>query len=233
MLFMLLFTACQQGLNPLPEDPDQDDILANAGEIHNKMIAYYYENRVEKTPTMEAMLDEIMGLSFDYLATLGYDAASTTDVKLQLKERYCNSNLKNTDGQGFSIDPATFIAQISATGLYSEHFHKAIDEILKQASLKDDRKVIRKYVNSDFINIQFKRKQDQEAQQLFAKIFNGSYEFWESYEESDLKGVQLKKSSWVIINDGIGGILGSVFGPIGSIVTATVFSVGTNEEINR
>jgi hypothetical protein len=230
---MMLFAACQQGLNPLPEEQEQDQILANAGEIHNKMIAYYYEKRTEKTPTMEVMLDEIMGLSFDYLVTLGCDAASTSDVKLQLKERYCSSDLKNTDGRGFSIDPATFIAQISATGLYSEHFQKEIGEILKRASEKDDRKVIRKYVNSDFINIQFERKQDREAQQLFTKIFNGSYEFWESYEESHLKGVELKKSSWVIINDGIGGILGSVFGPIGSIVTATVFSVGTNEEINR
>ena len=68
---------------------------------------------------------------------------------------------------------------------------------------------------------------------LYLNIFNGSYDFWQTMDDTQLKGTSLKRSSWVIINDGIGGILGTVFGPIGAIVTATVFSVGTNEEINR
>jgi len=41
----------------------------------------------------------------------------------------------------------------------------------------------------------------------------------------------LKDTSKVLINDGIGGLLGLVFGAPGSIITAAVFSVGTNEEI--
>jgi hypothetical protein len=43
----------------------------------------------------------------------------------------------------------------------------------------------------------------------------------------------MKKSSWVIINDGIGGVLGTIFGPVGTVVVATAFSVGTNEEIKN
>ncbi len=50
---------------------------------------------------------------------------------------------------------------------------------------------------------------------------------------SQLRSTNFKESNWVIINDGIGGILGSIFGPIGAIVVGTAFSVGTNEEINN
>jgi len=87
------------------------------------------------------------------------------------------------------------------------------------------------YVNSNFAYLVFENKHDQQGQMLFTNIFNASYEYWTKEYNSNLKGLKLKDTSKVLINDGIGGLLGLVFGAPGSIITAAVFSVGTNEEI--
>lgn len=231
LAFLLLLPACQQGNESLPGQPEYDDILSNAGEIHNQLIAYYYANRKGTCPTREMMFDELMELSFRYLVTQGYEEASLREARMQVEQQYGPSSLKGAGDQGFSTDPSTFIDQLTATGLFSRDFLQEIEKILEFAEQKDDRKEVRKYVNRAFAGIPFDRKNDRDAQQLFIDIFNGSYEFWNSGNQGSLKGAKLKPSSWVIINDGIGGILGMVFGPVGSIVTATVFSVGTNEEI--
>jgi hypothetical protein len=233
LLGMLLFSGCQQGINDPSDDPGEDRLFANAGEIHNQMIAYYYANRTETLSGGTMPVDELVDLSFDYLATLGYDASATSDIKSQLKRKFSGSSLKFSDHRGFSTDPSTFIPQLESTGLYSEQFLEEIDAILQLAHQHKGKKAIREYVNAEFRGFGFATERDTEAQQLFINIFNGSYQYWEASGDSGLKSTLLKDSSWVIINDGIGGILGSIFGPIGSIVTATVFSVGTNEEIKR
>jgi len=66
---------------------------------------------------------------------------------------------------------------------------------------------------------------------LFTSIFNSSFSYWTNVDNTNLKSALINDSSWVIINDGIGGVIGSIFGPIGSIITATIWSVATNEEI--
>lgn len=231
LAFLILLPACQKGPDPVTGTQEHDDLLANAGEVHNQMIAYYYANRTSTAPSPEMMFSELMDLSFEYLASQGYGEASLTDARMQVEEKYGSSPLKGSGGQGFCIDPDTYEAQLNATGLFSGEFIDEISEILHLAKKNKERKEIRNHVNHVFAGIGFDRKEDREAQQLFINIFNGSYEYWEAVSQSTLKGIQLKPSSWVIINDGIGGILGSIFGPIGSIVTATVFSVGTNEEI--
>lgn len=229
--FLLLMPACQKGSESVPGQPEYDDILANAGEIHNQLIAYYYANREVTSPTPGTMFNELMELSFQYLASQGYREGSLREARMQVEQKYAPSPLKGAGGHGFNTDPDSFTDQLNATGLFSAQFVEEIAAMLEYAKTKKDRKEVRAYVNGVFAGIWFDRKKDREAQQLFVDIFNGSYTYWESVDQPSLKGVQLKPSSWVIINDGIGGILGSVFGPIGSIVTATVFSVGTNEEI--
>ena len=231
LAFLLLLNACQQGPDPLPGQPVYDDVLENAGEIHNQLIAYYYANRTCSSPSPEILFDELMELSFQYLVSQGYRESSLMDAKVQIAQTYGPSPLKGAGGNGFSTDPATFISQLEETGLFSREFLEEMDNMLKFAGKKEERKEIKKYVNHQFASILFDRETDRDAQQLFINIFNGSYEYWESVDQGSLKGTHLKPSSWVIINDGIGGILGMVFGPVGSIVTATVFSVGTNEEI--
>lgn len=228
---LLLLPACQKELDPVTGDQESGNILANAGEVHNQMIAYYYANRIYTSPSAETMFSELMDLSVEYLASQGYREASLSEARMQVEEKYGPSPLKGAGGKGFSTDPDTFEGQLIATGLFSTAFVDEISEILKLAKKNKGRKEIRNYVNEDFAGIGFGHEKDRDAQQLFIDIFNGSFEYWESVSRSSLKGVQLKPSSWVIINDGIGGILGSVFGPIGSIITATAFSVGTNEEI--
>jgi hypothetical protein len=231
LFLLLLFPACQHGTHSLSEEPDDERILANAGELHNQMILHYYSCRKVMAPDPEAMFSELVALSSDYLISMGYDANSIRETRSCLEQNLGPSFLKSASGGDYNLDPATFMMQLRATGLYSKEFLGQIDAILQLALDQEKSENIRRHVNGSFSGLKFQSKTDRQAQQLFVKIFNGSYEFWEKYYRTNLKGVNLKDSSWVIINDGIGGLIGLIFGPAGSIITATVFSVGTNEEI--
>jgi hypothetical protein len=230
LLLLLLFSACQHETHSLSEEPDDEKILANAGDLHNQMILHYYSCRKEQAPDPEAMFSELLALSSDYLISLGYDANSIGETRNCLEQKLGPSFLKSASGGDYTLDPSTFMMQLQATGLYSKDFLGQIDAII-QLGMDQEKEKIRHHVNTSFSGLKFHSKTDRQAQQLFVKIFNGSYEFWEKYYRTNLKGVHLKDSSWVIINDGIGGLIGLIFGPAGSIITATVFSVGTNEEI--
>ncbi len=230
---LMALAACQQEMNPVTEQIMADQLFSDAGRIHNEMIAYYYTNRMGEVATEGGNLDELLELSWKYLDENGYDARYTNETRLLIEEKLSASELKSATGNHFSIDTASFITQLATTGSYSKQFQKEVKKILSLAHRQDVREVVKQYVNSTFSGIKFHKKDDTKGQQLFVSIFNGSYDFWENYEGSDLKSANMRQSSWVIINDGIGGILGSIFGPVGSIVTATAFSVGTNEDIHR
>ena len=226
---LIFMAACQQEMNPPAEQVEKEDLLANAGKIHNEMISYYYNNRLGGDLSPDEKYAEILDLSWEYLDHNGYDSHYTLETRLFLEDEINMSSLKSVTGDGISIDSESFISQLSETGIYSKHFQKEVKKILSLAHKNDDRKIIKGYVNSTFSGIEFDEDDDTAGQQLFVNIFNASYDFWESMNASHLKSTCLKLSSWVIINDGIGGVLGSIFGPVGSIVTATAFSVATNE----
>jgi hypothetical protein len=230
---LLLFSACENESGPPAGHGDETDILSMAGALHNQMISYYYDHRTDADESAETFFMETLDLSSEFLVAEGYPVASIEKTRLAIEEQYSPGFMKSTSGGRYSLEPGTFIPQLRATGLYSEHFLQAMAEILQLAENKFNKQTIRQHVNSKFQGISFADPKDRDGQQLFISIFNGSYQFWDSYGSSNLKDVALKPSSWVIINDGIGGLLGMVFGPAGSIITATVFSVGTNEEINR
>ncbi len=227
----IFISACQKETGEPAEPMDGDEMMANAGKIHNEMITYFYANR-EVTPSKGSILTaEVLDLSWEYLLHNGYESSFTPGTRNAVEDHLKSPGLKTTGRTGFTLDTASFISQLSETGLYSKHFLKEMKKVMALAHLKDDRSEIREYVNSNFKNSRFRSESDITGQHLYINIFNASYDFWEAWETSSLKGANLKRSSWVIINDGIGGLLGMVFGPVGSIVTATVFSVGTNEEI--
>ncbi|MCK5135026.1 MAG: hypothetical protein KAR19_04500 [Bacteroidales bacterium] len=230
---MIFIVACQQEMNPVPNQMDSDEILTNAGKIHNEMISYYYSNRMSESASSEDMLSEVLDLSWEYLDKNGYDSEDIPETKLSIERKIDISCLKSITDDGYSINIASFMSQLSETAMYSPCFLEEINKVLTFAHIHDDRQTVRDYVQSTFININFEDDEDKAAQQLFVNIFSGSYDFWETMDASQLKSTNWRRNSWVIINDGIGAIIGMVFGPVGSIVTATAFSVATNEEIRK
>ena len=90
--------------------------------------------------------------------------------------------------------------------------------------------LIKNYVNGSFNEAEFNNPNDLIAKAAFISIFNSSFDYWGN-SDSNLKSVNISDDTWVLINDGIGGILGSAFGPIGSIILGTAFSIGTVEEL--
>jgi len=70
---------------------------------------------------------------------------------------------------------------------------------------------------------------DGEVSKIFTQLVLASDNFWHhSYVTNTAR---LKPSTWVIIHDGIGGLAGSIFNGIGSVVCATAFSAYTNETL--
>lgn len=228
---LLILASCQQSLTPEPEPAPEGELITNPGRIHNEMLSYYYKNRRLSRASTEEKIGELLDLSCEYLQEQGYDPRKTESVRQQVEDRFRLSPMKSAPAEGFFIREDEFMNQLSEMGTCSPFFLQEIGKVLELGHRDESRQAIREYVNSTFMGIHFDDPEDRAAQQLFGDIFNSSYTFWESYSSAGLKGAQLKKSTYVIINDGIGGVLGSVFGPIGSIVTATAFSAATNEEI--
>lgn len=115
---------------------------------------------------------------------------------------------------------------------YSLEFIWEIYDILNLVAHSSDALKIEQKIDS-FRHKQFFLINDIIAQYVFINTFDHSEDFW-NYNIVDsyrMASKRLKGSTWVIINDGIGGIAGSIFGGIGSIVVGTVFSAWTNEQI--
>ena len=109
LLSFLLFS-CQQEMDPVSDQVDHDEILANAGKIHNDLISYYYANRSRENAPSELLLSELLDLSWNYLEKNGYDASEIQETKLLIGEKFNTSNLKSLTVDGFSTNPAGFIS---------------------------------------------------------------------------------------------------------------------------
>jgi hypothetical protein len=233
MVAMLTLVACEQETGPIPYPLGDNEISASPGRIHNEMISYYYTYRSATHHSHEEIISEVLALSWEYLEKHGYETHNLGETKRAIVEKFKTSYLKSLTTDAYVLDNESFVSQLSATGRFTPRFVSELNKVLDLARDHDDRLLIREYVNSAFQDIEFERQEDNEARSLFTDIFNASYGFWEDRYPSGLKSTMLERSSWVIINDGIGGVLGSIFGPIGTVVVATAFSVGTNEELNR
>ncbi|MCB8999169.1 MAG: hypothetical protein H6540_03745 [Bacteroidales bacterium] len=109
-----------------------------------------------------------------------------------------------------------------------------MDQFLSFAHNANTLEEISDFVNNHFAKLEFLNPYDVTAQKVYVDIYNNSCNYWrDSSKKCNLNSLWPKPSSWVIINDGIGAILASPLGPIGSITLGTIFSVGTNEEIGQ
>lgn len=229
--FILLTTACSK--EELEQTPD---IISSAGIIHNQLLENYYQNRSNTSPHMNEMISELISLSSEFLLIEGYDKQELMRTESLLKKEFGPPHLKSVMDDDYCMDIEGLSDQLGEIDQYSDRFIEEVKQVLVLVE-EVDIEVVFDYINSDFAHLEFHVQTDCDGQMLFLNIFNASYEYWSDENNLNLKSVQegkeLKPSSWVLINDGIGGILGSVFGPIGSIVVATAFSVGTNEEIRN
>ncbi len=97
-----------------------------------------------------------------------------------------------------------------------------LDEVLYVTSLGDtSASELLDYMNGPFANRDW-QGEDAKYAKVFQEVVNNSASYWEDKN-------RLKCSTWVIINDGIGGLAGLPFGGAGSIVAGTAMSAGTNE----
>ncbi len=223
---MLLFSSCTN-----EDKAGNTEFIANAGIIHNQLLDHYYGNRTNVHPDAGEMISEVIRLSSGEMINMGYDEEIVLSAEKVLEARYAPSHLKSVMSSDYSIDLESLSQQLEQTGLYSDLFIEEVEKVLEMVAENVKIPTISDYVNTNFAYLVFQNKHDQQGQMLFTNVFNASYAYWTEDRNSNLKTLKLSDRSKVIINDGIGGLLGLVFGPAGSVITATVFSVGTNEEI--
>jgi hypothetical protein len=225
---LVLLSGCSE-----TEDVKKTDFLANAGAIHNQLLDHYYQNRLNTTPGTGELISEVVNLSSEYLLGNGYDQRSVSEAASLLRKEYSSSHLKSVMDHDYSIDAGMLAEQFADMELYSDSFIEDVGKIITMAAEEADIRSVKTYINTDFADAEYENEKDREGQALFVNIFNSSYIYWTGEDNSNLKHLELDDNTKVIINDGIGGILGLVFGPAGSIITATVFSAATNEELKN
>jgi len=193
------------------------EIKAEAEEIaqaHNEILRMIYENKEKSSANI---LERVSHSAREYYARFPQtkiNLEENIDFATWYFEHYSLSSdmelLKNDDN--FSSIPDRIFLELN--------------NILKTDSLTTNTNNLMLYVNNIMPN---KKWSDQELRYIiiFQTIINYSANFWLTKYSSRLK---LKCSTWVIINDGIGGVLGSAFGGVGGVILGTVLSAGTNKE---
>lgn len=213
---------------------NKDTLLKNVGKYHNNALSYLYSKKKQlRFSNSELKLNEIVDGISEYLnKELGISSDSLKTICNTIKEKQESTHsLKKSDNSIF-LDPENFIRYMESEDRYSNEFIWEIYDILYIVAHSSDMMKIEQKIDS-FKQKQFFLKNDIIAQYAFINTFESSNNFWNNnFEYSEkMHSRRLKGSTWVIINDGIGGIAGSIFGGIGSIVVGTVFSAWTNEQI--
>jgi len=231
---ILFFVSCKKENNETLVVKDDKYALYNVGKLHNEALEYYYKNRTKfnSISSLNDILSESISLTSEYLVSQGFEKDKVLKAKTMVENSLIYNTLKGSSELKFSMNPTSFIDQLNQQNQNSVEFIENVNQLLILVQKDENEETVKDYVNNVFAKVQYSSQSDIEAQEVFVNIFNNSYNFWvSSPHTSSLKSVKMKGSSWVILNDGIGGILGSAFGPIGSIALATTFSIGTNETL--
>jgi AAA+ ATPase superfamily predicted ATPase len=216
---------------------NSDSLIMNVGKFHNEALTYFYksENRF-KSSSSSTNINDIVEVLSGYFISLGVDKDTLDRICNSVKVKQINSSsLNDLTEEQIAINPANFVTQLENQNKYSAEFLWEIYDILDLVAQGADPSIIDEKVKL-FKNKQFLTKDDLVAQYIFVNIFNSSSDYWNNFSTNSSQQstkALIKTSSWVIINDGIGGIVGSIFGGVGSIVVSTVFSVWTNEQIKN
>jgi len=201
------------------------------GILHNELLSNYYGNRVHRNTTLDEKISELMDMSWDHLAESGFSRIQLDEAKRTLPEFPGKSDLKGISEDGFLLDTAQVLGLLSQNANLSAEFIADLSELVLKAYSGEDAYELKVLLNEEFALNSYADEEDEIAKEVFVDLFNSSFTYWEEFYSSKKSALKLKDSSKVIINDAIGGVIGTIFGPIGSVLTAAVFSVGTNEEL--
>jgi len=228
---IIVLSACKE----LPEQDEQamenNVSFEEMGRLHNELLSNYYDHRVQRMSTLDAKISELMDMSWKHLEDAGYSKMQIGNARRVLPEIPGKSSLKGILEDGFSLDTTNLADLFSENDNLSGELIADISDLVLKAYSGEDVDKLTNYVNDEFAMKSYTGVEDEIAQGIFVDIFNSSFTYWEEFYSSKKSNLKLKDSSKVIINDAIGGVIGTIFGPIGSVLTAAVFSVGTNEEL--
>jgi hypothetical protein len=86
-------------------------------------------------------------------------------------------------------------------------------------------------IHDDFGNYYF-NPYENEIRDLFVCIADSSNVFWQTYFE-ERPETEWGRTEWVYFNDALGGVLGSVFGGIGSVLMGASLSYVTEKQFDK
>lgn len=228
---VLMMSACNDLSERDDQGTDNNVSYEEIGILHNDLLNNYYEHRVNVSLTLDEKISELVEMSWEHLAKSGYSRIQIDEAKRVLPEFPGKSDLKGISIDGFSLDTAQLLDLFSQNANLSSEFIADISDLVLKAYSGEDAYHLKVYLNDEFAANSYSGAEDEIAKEVFIDLFNSSFTYWEEFYSSKKCALKLKDSSKVIINDAIGGVIGSIFGPIGSVLTAAVFSVGTNEEL--
>jgi len=119
------------------------------------------------------------------------------------------------------------INKIRQSNIVSEELLNDISHLLDVESYNDSKDYMLKYINVTMANKKWSSS-DFVYFSIIKEVANASNTYWES-QINITTNSKPKDSSWVIINDTIGAVLGSPLGCIGGVLLSGFLSYGTNE----
>ncbi len=222
----LLFSSCQK--QNLDGDMLKKNDLPNYGEKHNMVVNHLYNANFQQNLTFPLSKDEsdnIINEAHSYASSQGWDV---TGFDLGLASDRLRDIINNSDDTEEHL--SYLDSEIEAAGEDLNLSDNAINMIKGLYRINESEMSIGQYF--DFMESELNNlsTNDQTVLQSIISIGRGSEVLWEGALDHYVNDLGLKRSTWVIIYDTIGGVFGFVLGGgIGSVILGGAMSAAMNE----
>ena len=214
----------------IQKDKNQEKVL-NVGYHHNEALRKIHSINLKSGTNDHSA--EYFNIIEDYLKTENVFTEEIIDANIKNSITFYKSFMDTTNLK--SCTNRT-IVQDSIGEYLRGCMLQIIDSLYKENS-----DIAYAFYVIDKIDRNLLSNSDLDCLNNFESTLIASNEYWNNEYwnlTSTLKSSQKIKypwhpTTWVAINDGIGGLMGSVFGGVGAVILGTIFSAGTNENIKN
>jgi hypothetical protein len=174
-------------------------------------------------------LIRVLDSCVEYAIMDGYDIDSVINIRNEIVEMFTN-DLVVEDDITYVLDSGNLIKEYLVSVLnFSEAFGTEVTDLHHLAKYSTNN--LMEAIHDDFGNYYF-NPYENEIRDLFVCIADSSNVFWQTYFE-ERPETEWGRTEWVYFNDALGGVLGSVFGGIGSVLMGASLSYVTEKQFDK
>lgn len=203
--------------------------MNDVGEYHNQLLDYYYINMNAShnidDPTSSEMAD-IYSELYDGLAGIIVMPSNMTKAELIQSLLTFNNYLPFAESQGSNQSQVQICTNYIKSNYpeLGDKIQSVIDSELTPSELVIS---VNSWASSNTFS-----PMELEAYEVFSDVINNSFIYWTNSNAGFINSGGLSDTQWIILNDGLGTILGLPFGGIGGTILGAAFSAGTADDLD-